>query len=194
MADDNRYTIIIKGILEKDLGKKLQTQLDALKDISIKITKFKVDSTAISNLKKTIEAGLNNINVGVTPTSKGGTTTGGGGTTAGGGGSSTGVSGGQGSRYIDPKDIDFLLRGGKFGDLWSEKIPVRNTTYYLDEQKQLQRLTELYQYLTDVKTKYNFVVGEEGELLLNNITINEITWICYKISIPIRVLTCKHRY
>ena len=173
MADDNRYTIIIKGILEKDLGKKLQTQLDALKDISIKITKFEVDSTAISNLKKTIEAGLSNINVGVTPTSKGGTTTGGSGTTTGGGGSSTGVSGGQGSRYIDPKEINFLLRGGKFGDLWSEKIPVRNTTYYLDEQKQLQRLTELYQYLTGVKTKYNFVVGEEGELLLNNITIND---------------------
>ena len=65
MAENNKYTILISGQLDINSIKNLQKSLDNVENLSAKITQFKVPESAITNLRKQIEAGLTNINVGL---------------------------------------------------------------------------------------------------------------------------------
>jgi len=148
--DDNKYTIIIKGILEKDLTKKLQTQLDNVKDLSLKITKFEIANSAIANLKKSIEAGLKDIQVNVVATPKGSS-------------SSTGKPSREG--VID------LGEAHEF-KFFPEATP-ETRTYYYDQEGILRRMSATYDDLYRKVVKYNFAVDEEGNLLLRNMSAQD---------------------
>ena len=148
--DDNKYTIIIKGILEKDLTKKLQTQLDNVKDLSLKITKFEIANSAIANLKKSIEAGLKDIQVNVVATPKRSS-------------SSTGKPSREG--VID------LGEAHEF-KFFPEATP-ETRTYYYDQEGILRRMSATYDDLYRKVVKYNFAVDEEGNLLLRNMSAQD---------------------
>ena len=152
MADNNKYTIIINGILEKDLTKKLQTQLDTVKDLSVKITKFNITNTAISNLKKNIEAGLKDVNVGIVATSNSSTTT----TT----------------RSPLDESGSILLEQAREARRFSERTP-ESVTYYYDKNAILRQLSSTYDNLNNKIVKHNFLVDEEGNLINKSIVAQD---------------------
>ena len=154
MADNNRYTIIINGILEKDLTKKLQTQLDSIKDLSVKIQKFSITNTAISNLKKSIEAGLKDINVGIVATPKGSSST----------SSSRGIPLGN--------DGGILLEEAEQARDFPNRTP-QSTTYYYDQNAILRQLSTTYDNLNNKIVRHNFLVDEEGNLVNRSIVAQD---------------------
>ncbi len=64
-TNPNKYTILVSGQLDTKSIDNMQKSLDNVKNLSAKINDFKVSDSAIKNLKTQIEAGLKNINVGV---------------------------------------------------------------------------------------------------------------------------------
>ena len=74
---ENKYTILISGVLDPKINEAVQRSLNAIKTLSIKVTNVTIDPAAIAGLKNSITTALNSASAGTLkmPTNMGGTVT-----------------------------------------------------------------------------------------------------------------------